>query len=891
VTVRVTTLKGVGAGRYYTSHLPSYYLDGDEPPGRWWGQATERLGLNGEIAADPFHALIDGKHPTTGADLGRRFGDGSVRGFDATFSAPKSVSVLFGLGGETIRDEVVEAHDASVNSVLGWIQEHAHTRMRIHGHVVCVDSDGIAAAVFRQHTSRRLDPQLHTHAVIANRVLAPDGRWLALDARTIKLDQRTLSALYHASLRAELTGRLGVRWQGVEHGIAEIADMPVEVLAEFSQRTIDIDQRMEAKLARFRHDLGRDPTPEERWRLEREAVTDSRPAKRHGITCEELRQEWQFRVQELGLDPDNLVQTAVGRRRLRDQVDPTLVVRMVSQAIATLEAGQSSWRPAEVLRELAATFPTTVPANAERLTGWLQIFTDHMIEHRFVDLGLPMSMATPLRRDGRPITEAAVDRRLTTQAILDQEERLITWADHRFTHPSSIGRVEGRGLDPGQIEVAGTVAGRRRLELVEGPAGAGKTTALTAAVASLQAQRRHVFGVAPTAAAAEVLGAEIGMDADTLDKLLVEHSLTQRPPQPEYDLSAGTTVIVDEAGTASTPALARLADLADRKDWRVVLVGDPRQFSAVGRGGMFAYLVSQHGAVELDQVHRFRNDWERKASLQLRIGNPDSLADYEQHGRLHGGSAQEMELKIIATWTAARSRGETVALMANSNQAVNRLNQLAQITRFMDGEVSIQKGYLRIGEEVASVGDEVVTRRNDRTLRTSEGVMVKNRDRWVVQTIHSDRSITVAGGSGTIRLPADYVASDLRLGYAQTSHATQGRTVNTALLLIDSPTDHAGVYTPMTRGRDANHAYVVTEDTQTARDVLTQAITRDWIDQPAVARQAQLVARRSPVLPSPGDEDEFAKLKRHVRGLMDNRLVPARDAERTTGRGMDLSIS
>jgi ATP-dependent exoDNAse (exonuclease V) alpha subunit len=255
---------------------------------------------------------------------------------------------------------------------------------------------------------------------------------------------------------------------------------------------------------------------------------------------------------------------------------------------------------------------------------------------------------------------------------------------------------------------------------------------------------------------------------------------------------------------------------------------------------MFAHLVNQHGAVELDQVHRFRNDWERKASLQLRTGNSNALAEYERHGRLHGGSAQEMESKIIAAWTAARSRGETVALMANSNHAVNRLNQLAQVTRFMDGEISIQQRGLRIGEEVVCVGDEVVTRRNDRTLRTSEGVMVKNRDRWVVHTIHPDRSITVAGANGTIRLPANYVASDLRLGYAQTSHATQGRTVSIALLLIDSPTDHAGVYTPMTRGRDANHAYVITEDTQTALGVVSQALSRDWIDQPAVARRAQL---------------------------------------------------
>ncbi len=240
MTVRVTTLKGAGAGRYYTEHLPSYYLNGDEPRGRWWGRGADRLGLQAEVDSDAFLAVMAGHDPTTSRDLGRRFGEESVRGYDATFSAPKSVSVLFGLGDEEVRRQVVGAHESAVQAVLGWIESHAHTRMRRHRHVVCVDAEGVVVGVFRQHTSRKLDPQLHTHAVIANRVPAPDGRWLALDARTIKLDQRTLSALYHANLRSELTRRLGVRWQQPEHGIAEIADIDGDVLAEFSQRTNDV---------------------------------------------------------------------------------------------------------------------------------------------------------------------------------------------------------------------------------------------------------------------------------------------------------------------------------------------------------------------------------------------------------------------------------------------------------------------------------------------------------------------------------------------------------------------------------------------------------------------------------------------------------------------------
>lgn len=889
MTVRVTTLKGAGAGRYYTEHLPSYYLNGDEPPGRWWGQGADRLGLQGVVESDAFLAVMAGHDPATGRDLGRRFGEGSVRGFDATFSAPKSVSVLFGLGEPDVRREVVEAHECAVQAVLGWVETHAHTRMRRHGQVVTVDTAGILVAVFRQHTSRKLDPQLHTHAVIANRVPAPDGRWLALDARTIKLDQRTLSALYHANLRTEMTRRLGVRWHPPEHGIAEMAGFDPELLAEFSQRTKDVDRRLDHKLDRFRTDLGRDPTASEGWKLERESVVDSRPSKPHGLTGRELRQEWQQRAWALGHDPERLVEKVVGHQMRHGGIDSGTAVLMVEAAVESLSEGQSTWRPAELVRELAASVPTTVTVDSERLTDFLQRLADYAVPARCVDISRPLPTGVLLRRDARPISEAAVDRALTTQAILDEEEALIAWADrHRAGESTSIrSRVTGYAdeLTPAQVEAVAAVVDGGGLELIVGPAGTGKTTALASAVDHLQAQGRPAFGVAPTAAAAEVLATETGMAADTLDKLLIEQSHLARPPQPVYDLPAGTTVIVDEAGTAATPKLAELARLADQRGWRVVLVGDPRQFSAVGRGGMFAHLGEMYGAVELDRVHRFRHHWERQASLRLRAGDPGVLAEYEQRGRLHGGTAEQMEIEVITAWEQARRRGETVALMATSTDTVDRLNRRAQHTRILLGELDLNAPSMRVGDQLILVGDEVVTRRNERTLRTDRRLMIKNRDHWTVATIHPDRSVTATGRTGTIRLPVEYVAEHIELGYAQTSHATQGRTVDTALLLMDFPTDSRGVYTPMTRGRESNHAYVVVEDNQTALDILSQTITRDWIDQPAVARREELDPHRSRQLTpiSPDDENEVDELVRHVHRLIEKRRQ-AREAEHETAR-------
>ena len=211
MTARVTTLKGLNAGVYYTEQLPSYYLDAGEPRGVWFGDAAVSLGLAGVVDDAAFVNVIGGLDPTGSFVLGRRHGEESVRGFDVTFSAPKSVSVLWGLADEATRAQVLAAHDAAVAAAMGWIERHATTRMQVNGQMCVVDAEGITAALFRQHTSRSGDPQLHTHAVIANRVLAPDGRFLSLDARYLKFDQRTVSAAYHAGLEAELTQRLGVR--------------------------------------------------------------------------------------------------------------------------------------------------------------------------------------------------------------------------------------------------------------------------------------------------------------------------------------------------------------------------------------------------------------------------------------------------------------------------------------------------------------------------------------------------------------------------------------------------------------------------------------------------------------------------------------------------------
>ncbi|MCP3857914.1 MAG: AAA family ATPase, partial [Actinomycetia bacterium] len=220
----------------------------------------------------------------------------------------------------------------------------------------------------------------------------------------------------------------------------------------------------------------------------------------------------------------------------------------MARAVATLSEKQSSWRPAELTREIAAALPTDAVLDGMDVVQLLDGLTDLAITQHCIDISRPIPNGAMVRRDGRPVSESVADRALTTPGILAQEERLLAWAERRNSRvgvdSADAPQRSSVELSGPQAEVAAAVAGDPDLVLVVGPAGTGKTTALAPAVAQLQADGKPVFGVTPSAAAADVLATETGIAADTLDKLLTEHNLN-RPPDHRYDLPAGATVIVD----------------------------------------------------------------------------------------------------------------------------------------------------------------------------------------------------------------------------------------------------------------------------------------------------------------------------------------------------------
>jgi len=762
-----------------------YYLDPNEPPGRWWGRGCAEVGLAGDVHPEQMEALLQARHPGNGRRLGRGFGAKSARAFDATFSAPKSVSVLWALSPASVRAVLLATHDTAVMAALAWFEQYGCVTRRGTNGIHQVDARGLVVGLFRQHTSREADPQLHTHALIWAKVQDLAGKWLSLDARFLKYQQRSIGWVYAAALRSELSARLGVSWGPVTEGHADIEGVPRDLLKLFSQRSVQVEARLAKDVAAWVDDHdGAEPDHRTLWRLERDAVTDSRPDKFKPIAADQLHEEWSTRARRAGFDTITLPNK---QRRLpgtSDRDDEAVI----GQALAAVTESSSTWLQADLAREIAARLPAEVADSAVELVQVVDELAGRAAG-RCVELHPAGDPGVPRRLDGRPVSEHVVDRRLSAPVVLDQEARLLAWAQ------ANVGlRLVVATHEEAQSVAARDVAGARRLVLVVGPAGTGKTTMLSSAAADLRKQGRAVVGLAPSGKAADVLSRETASPATTLAKLLYEHS-RRDGPRAEWRLPPHTTLILDEAGMASTEDLARLVALADRHRWRLVCVGDPAQLPAVGRGGMFAQWCATLPAHRLEEVRRFTDAWQAEASLLLREGDPAAAGLYAEHGRLATVHPALLPDRVARQHEKLAARGDTVAITTASTGTARSINV----------EIQRRRNLRQLGPSLALadgtrvfVGDQVATRRNDATLVATGGTTVRNRQTWIVTDIDDGSLAVTDRHRGDVRLPARYIARHVELGWAVTGYGNQGVTVDHGICVVEPASTRAGIL----RGHD-----------------------------------------------------------------------------------------
>jgi DNA primase catalytic core len=471
----------------------------------------------------------------------------------------------------------------------------------------------------------------------------------------------------------------------------------------------------------------------------------------------------------------------------------------------------------------------------------------------------------PLRRsDGSSQYETPGARLYTTSRVMSAEAFLLDAAQgHHGRRVSDVDvavgllteTANGVDLNVGQQQLVRSLAtSGADLQLALAPAGSGKTTAMRALATAWRTSGGNVLALAPSAVAATELGAATGAAAQTLAK--VAYDLDEGLTEITDTIDERTMIVVDEAGMASTPDLATVVALARQRGAVVRLIGDDQQLAAIGSGGVLRDIASRVGAETLSEVVRFSTPGEAAGGLALRDGNAaEALGFYLDHSRVRAASHLSGADDVFDAWASARAAGESALMLAADNETVNALNARARHHRLSAPTPIAARGAARGATSVdtdravtlrtglqASAGDTVVTRENSRKLRMTRTDHVKNGDRWTVVQAHPDGALTVRHDqlARIIKLPADYVADNVDLGYATTVHGAQGQTVDRCYALITSAWDRASAYVALTRGRHENTAFVATGGDG---DPHTQ-ITPEQVEQPTATETLLRVFER-----------------------------------------------
>ena len=726
---------------YYARNDPAH-----REASAWAGRGAEALGLSGPVDPDTFQGVLEGRVPD-GPHLGRRARDGEIHhrpGRDVTLSAPKSVSLMALVGGD---ERIVAAHDRAVTRTLSWIERNAvETRMqdKASGAMVHAGGQKMVAATFRHDTSRNLDPQLHTHAVVANMVQGDDSRWRTMVNDGLYRNKMAMGAVY----RAELARGLKDLGYGIEKthpdGRFEIEGVSREVVEGFSTRRAEIAAAMLAR------DEG---APLENPKLADRAALMTR-AKKRDVDKGELRRSWERQATELGFSAD--IVRARARKAERESPAPDLFTDRGNEA-----GGAASWA-VEHLSERQAVF-----GHADLLTAALGRepgkVTAGAAERAISALeeGGSLHAARGLGHGKHWTTGAALARESETIALMLAGQGSGKTIMRGWIATTKLHR--GR-LNAGQKEAVKMVlSSTDRVVGVQGYAGTGKTTMLDRLRALLESRGYRTMGLAPSASAARTLERESGIGSETLQRFLAQHAGIAEGRGTAKGLRglrasfSRTVLVVDESSLASSEQMRGLLRVATTlRVPRVVLVGDEKQLGAVEAGKPFEQLgrAGMKTAV-MDEILRQRDKDLREAvraglagevrTAFEKLGNSIVQVDRERIGAdaarrwLSLSPHQRAATGVIAPTRALRDeinatiRAQLIAEGAVSGPA-RQVEKLIprDLTR---AEMTRASSY--------SVGDTVIFNRRYKTLGVDKGD-----EREVLRVGHEHNVVWLGSGKG-----------------------------------------------------------------------------------------------------------------------------------------------
>jgi hypothetical protein len=826
--------------------------------------------------------------------------------FDLTVSAVKGVSVLHASYRVSARqardrgdqdqaavfdaraDEIEEALMSSAREAVAWLELHAaYTRTGHHSARTGEwrDGAGLTASLFLHHLSRDGDPQLHVHVAIWNRVQRADGaddKWRTLDSRSLHNQRLAVAPVADRILETRLSALGYVMVPRPDGNGAEVGGVSQDVIGLFSSRAVAVTGELGRLAREYEAVHGKPPSRRTLWLLHQQAGQNTRRTKaqaRRTIAGQTGAAEpteaqrlaaWEAQtvrreMQALSAVHEQVAAFAAARAGRAPAVLDDAAKRMAARiAVAEVQKHHAVWSMAQLRFEVHRALPVLEPgADGETVvdevtrlavcgragTGVVQITAPDITD--VTSLGVRAS-------DGGSIYRPPNQERYCTLAHLDTEEQILGGA--KRTVPQLVSREQARaaagrtGLNSEQRDaVVMMLTASAATTMLVAPAGAGKSHTM-AGFARLWTTftGRRVIGLTTSTNAARVLAHEGLAESYNIAQFLgkTEGSDELRHPVP---LHQDDVLVLDEASQLSTADLAMIQEAARQAGARIIATGDTAQLGAVEAGGMFRLLAQEVPGAELYEVRRFDAAWERQASVRLRDGELSAVAAYDRHGRIRGADHQTACDRAASLWLADHLRGKEVLLLAGSNAEAAELSRRVQAKLTQLGTIGPPQAPLSDGNH-AGAGDLVRARLN--TEIDAGGRTLTNRDTLQVSSFRGPDAVVRRqrqDGPWTepFQVPRSYLARHAELAYAGNVHVAQGRTVDTAHLLVTQTLSRQALYVGMTRGRQSNTAHVVTGNTAppghqpyqqaTPEAVLAGVLQRDDGDLSATeqVRQAQ----------------------------------------------------
>ncbi len=573
----------------------NYYTKGEEEAGQWFGKGAKRLGLEGAVDNDQFDAMLKGKFNEV--ELGNSK-EGKIDhhpGWDHTFSAPKSVSMLALVAGD---ERLIEAHDKAVNFALGYIEDNlAESRFRQGEAIESRKTGNIIAAKFRHDISRAKDPQLHTHAAILNATFGGNGILRSLDS-PVFYEHKMLGGAMYQSMLAHLVQEIGYKIEIQDNGTFHIQGVDKELMAQASKRREEIvamqkEQGTSGAVAAQHAALATRPKKEELTRQEKQDLW------RYDFGDEAINK--MMKLSEKISKRLPLTQEQVKKQELE-------AIKAVDSAVRHLSENESVFKTIDIAREAIVTsLGKCMPHQIKQAIN-AKIERAELLHAKTTEIKILNNKTKLVQKRAYTTPELIMQEKLTLKIMREERQKMVPIIGKNISLNREAVFTQGQAAAAREI-----LTTKDRFINIQGFAGTGKTFMLEEVKEQAEKQNYKIIGMAPSAAAANVLAKETGIESKTVQKHLMDGLRDLNKPKQQ---DAGQTPkqkelwVIDESSFISTKQALNLAKLATKNNAQVVNIGDNKQLAGVEAGKPFA--ISQHKkyglkTIKMDEIIRQSN--------------------------------------------------------------------------------------------------------------------------------------------------------------------------------------------------------------------------------------------------------------------------------------------